>query len=187
MKTNRTTSRIDRANTAATIIDVQERLYPIIHDNELMTRNIVTLIKGLKALDVPILITQQYTKGLGTTIAPIKEALGNHEHIEKMSFSCCGDDGFIDEFERLGRKNIILMGIESHVCVLQTALDLLDKGYTPILIEDCVSSRKPNDKKIAVKRMRSEGAVISTCESILFELTVVSGTEQFKAISKLVK
>ncbi len=82
---------------------------------------------------------------------------------------------------------MILMGIESHVCVLQTALDLLDKGCTPVLIEDCVSSRKPNDKKIAVKRMRSEGAVVSTCESILFELTVVSGTEQFKAISKLVK
>lgn len=187
MKTTRTTSRIDRANTAAIIIDVQERLYPIIHENEAMTKNIITLIKGLKALEVPILMTQQYTKGLGTTIALIKEALGDHEHIEKMSFSCCGDNGFMDTFEKLGKKNVILMGIESHVCVLQTALDLLDKGYTPVIIEDCVSSRKPNDKKIAVKRMRSEGAVISTCESILFELTVVSGTEQFKAISKLVK
>ena len=89
--------------------------------------------------------------------------------------------------QKTGKKNIILMGIESHVCVLQTCLDLLDNGYRPVLIEDCVSSRYKNDKKFAVKRMHQAGAIVSTYESILFELTVVSGTEQFKAISKIIK
>jgi nicotinamidase-related amidase len=182
-----TPSRIKKEDTTAVVIDIQERLFPHIYDHDVLTKNTITLIKGLKVLEVPLIVTQQYTKGIGETIAPIKEAIGDFRYIEKMSFSCCGDAGFMDALNKLNRKNVILMGIESHVCVLQTALDLLDGGYVPVIIEDCVSSRKLNDKVIAVERMRSEGAVISTYESILFELTMVSGTEVFKGISRLVK
>jgi nicotinamidase-related amidase len=187
MTISRTSARLLKEDTACIVIDIQERLYPFIYENDALTKNLITLIKGLKILKIPLIVTQQYTKGLGDTIVPVKEALDVYEHIEKMSFSCCGDKVFMDSLDKLNKKNVILVGIESHVCVLQTALDLLDKGYTPVLIEDCVSSRKVNDKTIAVERMRSEGAVISTYESILFELAMVSGTDEFKAISKLVK
>ena len=180
-------SRILKEDCAGLIIDVQEKLFPFISENEKLTGNITRLIEGFKILNIPILVTQQYTKGIGETIKPIKGALGEYSHIEKLSFSCCGEPNFTESLKKLGKKYIILAGIESHVCVMQTALDLIDTGYQPVLIEDCVSSRNLNDKKFAVKRMKSGGAIISTFESILFELTVVSGTEQFKAISKLVK
>lgn len=181
------TFRLKRNETAAVVIDVQERLFPLIHEHDQLAKNMSVLIQGMKVLDVPFLITQQYTKGLGGTIPQIKDAIGEYHHIEKMAFSCCGDEGFLAELKKLRRKNIILMGIESHVCVLQTALDLIAEGFQPVVIEDCVSSRKPNDKRIAIERMRGAGAIISTMESILFELTEVSGTETFKSIVKLVK
>lgn len=179
--------RIRKEDTIAVVIDVQKRLYPFISENEKLTDNIVKLIKGLKAIGTEILVTTQYVKGLGDTIEPVKEALGDFTQMEKMSFSCCGDDNFISAVTKRGKRNIIICGIESHVCVLQTVIDLLENGYRPVLIEDCVSSRNLNDKNIAVERMRQEGAVISTCESILFELLEVSGTETFKEISKIVK
>lgn len=180
-------TRIKPESTAAVVIDIQEKLYPLINEHDKMTNVLVRLINGLKALQIPLIVTQQYTKGLGETIAPVKEAIGDFTHIEKQSFSCCGDTAFSDALKKTGRKNVILMGIESHVCVLQTCLDMLDNGYQPVLIEDCVSSRYKNDKKYAVKRMKQAGAIISTYESILFELTVVSGTEQFKKIAKIIK
>jgi len=180
-------SRIERESTAAVIVDVQDKLFPLIYEHEKLANSIVRLINGLKVLGVPLIITQQYTKGLGGTISEVKDALGYFTHIEKQSFSCCGDPVFSEALKKTGRKNVILMGIESHVCVLQTCLDLTENGYRPVLIEDCVSSRYKNDKKYAVKRMQQAGAIVSTYESILFELTVVSGTEQFKSISKIIK
>lgn len=179
--------RIKKEETAAVIIDFQERLFPFIYDNEKLAKNAVRLIKGLKALDIPMIVTQQYTKGLGSTSSEISEAIGEYNHIEKGSFSCCGSEEFCTSLKNAGKKNIIVTGIESHVCVLQTVIDLLEMGYQPVLIEDCVSSRNLEDKRIAIERMRSEGAIISSYESILFELTVVSGTDTFKAISKIVK
>ncbi|MFA5012825.1 MAG: hydrolase [Ignavibacteria bacterium] len=179
--------RIKKEDTLALIIDFQERLFPFIHENEKLTQNAVRLIQGLKALEIKMLVTQQYTKGLGGTSKEISDAIGKYQHIEKGSFSCCGSDEVCISLKNLGKMNIIVFGIESHVCVLQTVIDLIAMGYQPILIEDCVSSRNPNDKKIAIERMRQEGAIISTYESILFELCVVSGTDTFKAISKIVK
>lgn len=179
--------RIKRENTIAVIIDIQERLYPFIHENEILTEKVSRLIKGLRTLGIEIIVTEQYSKGLGATIKPVQESLGDYKHLEKMSFSCCRLSDFNSRLSTSGKKFVIICGIESHVCVLQTVLDLLEKGYTPVLVEDCVSSRNPNDKKIAVERMRAEGAIITTYESILFELLEVSGTEEFKTISKIVK
>jgi len=156
-------------------------------DMEQVEQNLITLTAALKVLEVPYLVTEQYTKGLGFTIQLLRIAFGEYEAIEKTTFSCCDEPEFIKAINAAGRKNIILCGIETHVCVLQTAIDLLEAGYQPVVIEDCVSSRKLSDKNTAIERMRQEGVIITSLESILFELTRNSGTETFKAISKLVK
>jgi hypothetical protein len=156
-------------------------------EREQLEQNLVTLAAGLKVLEIPMLVTEQYTKGLGFTILPLKNALGDYSSIEKIAFSCCDEPQFSKALSVTGKKNVILCGIETHVCVLQTAIDLLQAGYQPVVIEDCVSSRKLSDKNTAIERMRQEGVIISSLESILFELTRYSGTETFKAISKLVK
>jgi len=179
--------RILKENTTGLFIDIQDRLFPHMQESGQLEKNLITLAAGLKALEIPLLITEQYTKGLGFTILPLKMALGDYSAIEKIAFSCCDEPDFSKVLIQTGRKNIILCGIETHVCVLQTAMDLLQAGYQPVVIEDCVSSRKLSDKNTAIERMRKEGAIISSLESILFELTRYSGTETFKVISKLVK
>ena len=181
------TMRILKERTAAIIIDVQERLFPLIHENEKLTKNLSILIQGLKALGIPIFVTEQYVKGLGPTIEPVAMLLHHQVRVEKMAFSCCDEPRVLEGIAVSGKENIIVAGIESHVCILQTVLDLKRNGYHPVVVEDCVSSRNPNDKKIAIERMRQEGAVITTYESILFELLRYSGTEAFRAVSKLVK
>ncbi|WP_432662158.1 hydrolase [Wukongibacter baidiensis] len=179
--------RILKKNTGAIIVDVQERLVPHIYKNEELINNLERLIKGLKVLEIPTVVAEQYTKGLGFTVEGIHKALGKYKSIEKTSFSCCDNGSIKDRLSELNKKWVIVAGIEAHICVLQTVVDLVDIGYIPVLIEDCVSSRKENDKNIAIERMKSEGAMIATYESILFELCRHSGTSEFKAISQLVK
>jgi nicotinamidase-related amidase len=179
--------RILKNNTIALIVDVQERLFPHISDHEIIEKNINTLIQGLKALGIPIILTEQYKKGLGATIWSIRESLGIYNAYEKMCFSCYEESTIKSKIESIDPRTVILTGVEAHVCVLQTCIDLIEYNYIPVVVEDCVSSRKPNDKKIAIDRMRSEGAIITSYESILFELTRISGTQEFKNISKLVK
>ncbi len=179
--------RILKEHTIAIFIDIQERLFPFIQDKDQLEQNLVKLSAGLKALEIPLLVTEQYTKGLGITIEPLKMELGDLQAIEKTAFSCCDEPRFMTALNATGKQNVILCGIETHVCVLQTVIDLLQSGFQPIVIEDCVSSRKLSDKQTAIERMRQEGAIISSLESILFELARYSGNETFKAISKLVK
>lgn len=179
--------RILANESVGLIIDIQERLHPFITENEKLTKNTAILIEGLKAIGVKILVTEQYTKGLGVTVEPLKNLLSEISFIEKMAFSCCDEPVFYEKLSLQGVRNVIIAGIESHVCVLQTTIDLLNNGYIPVVVEDCVGSRNPNDKKIAIERMRKEGAVITTYESVLFELLRYSGTDAFKKISKLVK
>ncbi|MBM4157942.1 MAG: hydrolase [Ignavibacteria bacterium] len=179
--------KINRDNSIAVVIDVQQKLFPFIHEKEKLSDNIVKLIKGIKVLGIPILVTEQYSKGLGNAIQSVQEAIGNYSYTEKMSFSCCGSGTFTEALKKSEKDNVIICGIEAHVCVLQTVLDLIIGGYQPVVVENCISSRSLNDKEIAIDRMRQEGAVITTYESILFELLEVSGTEEFKAISKIIK
>lgn len=179
--------RILKENTIGIVIDIQELLFPYMDEYQKLEKNLQTLIQGLNVLEVPMIVTQQYTKGLKPTIESVAKAVGEFEHIEKMSFSCCDEPKFDEALALTGMKNVLLFGIETHVCVLQTCIDLLNRGYRPIVVEDCVSSRNSNDKNMAIERMRQAGATITTKESILFELLRYSGSEQFKAISKLVK
>ncbi|MEI6434545.1 MAG: hydrolase [Bacteroidota bacterium] len=179
--------RINPNNVACLVIDFQERIFPAIHEHEKLSRNVPILLEGLKTLGIPIFVTEQYVKGLGQTVPEIARSIEGINRIEKSSFSCCDEPRFILELANSGKDCLIVCGIESHVCVLQTVIDLKQHGYHPIVVEDCISSRKENDKKIALLRMQQEGAIITTYESILFELLRRSGGETFKAISKLVK
>lgn len=183
------TYRIARENTQAMIIDVQERLTPHIYDYENIVKKTVTLIKGLQALDVPIMLNEQYKKGLGDTIPEIREILGesNSKSFEKVTFSACDNDDSWHHLAQQNRSIVLLFGAEAHVCVMQTALDLLDNGMQPVIIGDAVGSRFPYDKKQAIRRIRRAGGVISTVESILFELCRSSKDPAFKTISNLIK
>jgi len=179
--------RIKLDDSCLVVVDIQEKLYPHISEHFQMMRKCRTLIKGAFELGLRTIVTEQYVKGLGHTIEEISELWDNFQSIEKMSFSCCGEAEFMMKIEEHYTRNIILCGIESHVCVLQTAIDLQEAGHQAIVVVDAVSSRNDDDKMIALERMKQEGVRLATVESILFELAKVSGTDQFKAISKLVK
>jgi nicotinamidase-related amidase len=187
MKTDIPFFRIKRDQAAGLVIDIQEKLFPFISGHENLAVNSGILIKGLQALKIPILVTEQYTKGLGSTIQPLQELFDPGSRLEKLAFSCCDDPTIMDQLNSLEKRFIIITGIEAHVCVLQTVTDLLERNLVPVVVEDCVSSRRLNDKNMAIIRMRRMGAIISTYESVLFELLRFSGTEEFKAISRLVK
>ena len=174
-------------DTAVIAVDFQERMMPVIEDGETVAHNAEILLKGLGALGIPVIITQQYTKGLGGTIASIADAAGTGTWFEKMTFSCCDDMEIFKKLKMLGRKNIIVCGVESHICVLQTCIDLKSSGYQPYLVEDCIGSRKSNDKKNAVIRAVQEGVYITTYEAVLFELARRCKTDTFKIISNLIK
>lgn len=180
--------RILKEDTIALIIDIQEKLAPVIHQSEQIVHNTSILIKGLKALDVPMIVTHQYTKGLGMTVPKLIEAYGdNFIYSDKSAFSCMDDENIRKQVEEAGKKNVILCGMEAHICVLQTAIDLKEMGYNVYLVQDCIGSRREYDMNVALQRAISEGIGLTTYESILFELTRVSGTDTFKTISKLIK
>jgi nicotinamidase-related amidase len=180
--------RILKEDTVAITVDIQSKLFPSIYDNEKIERNCIKLINGLKIFEIPLIVTEQYVKGLGETIPSIKDALKeDYNPIEKMAFSCCQSKDIMKFIKDFNKTHVILFGIETHVCVMQTALDLLGLGITPVIVEDCVSSRNPNDKKMAIKRLRQDGAIITTLESLLFEICQESGTDEFKQLLKVVK
>ena len=175
--------RIVKEQAIAVIVDYQEKLVPVMNDKDGLIQNTKILLKGLKALDIPMVITQQYTKGLGMTIEPVVEAIGSDEYIDKISFTAY--DAVKDAVA--GKKFVIVCGIESHICVLQTVIDLKEAGYVPVLVADCISSRKEMDKQVAIERARQEGAIVTTYESLLFELLKVAGTDTSKTIQKLIR
>ena len=183
------TYRIVREDTQAMIIDVQERLTPHIFDYENIVKKIVMLVKGLQALGIPVMLNEQYKKGLGETLPEILELLEpkNSKSFEKVTFSACDNPDAWNHLAQQNRNIVLLFGVESHVCVLQTALDLLDHGMQPVIIGDAVGSRYPYDKKQALRRIRRAGGVITTVETVLFELCRSSKDPAFKTISNLIK
>ncbi len=175
--------RIEREQTIALAVDYQEKLIPVMIEKERLIENSSILLAGLNVLGIPVLLTQQYTKGLGMTVPEIMDAAGKTEYVEKISFSA-----YADVEEMINRKKfVIICGVEAHICVLQTVIDLKSSGYVPVLVADCISSRRDYDKKMAVKRAREEGALITTYEALLFELLKEAGTDTSKRIQRLVK
>lgn len=180
--------RIHPGNTMALVIDFQERLIPVIDNNEELLHNTEILIKGLNVLKIPLLVTQQYTKGIGMTVPKLTAAIGEgFTYYDKLSFSCMGDETIYQKIGASGKRNIIICGIEAHICVLQTVIDLQERGYQVFLVEDCIGSRREKDRQAGIRRAIAEGALPATYESILFEMTVKAGDDVFKQISKLIK
>lgn len=164
---------------------------PVIDRNADVATNIERLIRGCHLLDaIPILVTEQYVKGLGTTIEPLQRALeetAGYQPVEKSCFSAQGCGEFVAYMRMLKKKQIIVAGIETHVCVYQTVADLIAAGYDVTIVADAMSSRTVENRDIAIRRMVAEGAHLSSTEMALFELTVNSGTDEFRSIAKLVK
>ena len=179
--------RISSSDSVGIVIDIQEKLLPHIFEHERVIANTRKLIAGLQVLDIPLIVTEQYPKGLGPTVTEIRDLFSQFKTIEKLSFSCCDHPPFAGELKSSGKNQLIICGIEAHVCVLQTVIDAVAFGYQPVVIADCISSRKEGDMVIALERMRREGVVISTVESILFELCRKAGNDTFRRISTLIK
>ncbi len=179
--------RILKENTVGVVIDIQERLVPVMEESEQLIENCSKLIRGLQILELPLFVTQQYTKGLGETVEEIKSVINDFNPIEKKDFSCYDEPVFAQKLALSGAKNVIICGIEAHVCVLQTAIDLKAAGYNPVVVFDCVASRSFDNVDLAAERFRFEGIMMTSLESILFELTRSAGAPEFKEISKLVK
>lgn len=175
--------RIEREHTAALIVDFQERLVPAIADHEALMERVRILLQGLKVLDIPMTVTQQYTKGLGMSVSEVREASGETEYLDKISFSALE----VAEPKIHDKKYILVCGMEAHCCVLQTVIDLAGAGYVPVLVTDCIGSRRESDREMAIRRAEQEGAVLTSSEAILFELLKEAGTPLSKAILNIVK
>jgi nicotinamidase-related amidase len=174
-------------NTALLVIDIQERLFPVMHEKEKLLRNVLKLIRGAQVLEIPIILTEQYPRGLGPTLPEIKELLPDVTPIEKVSFNCCDEAVFCQALEKLKRKQVLVAGIEAHICVYQTAMALSRAGYEVQVVGDCVSSREPENKLVALLKMGAVGVSPTTTEIALFELLKVAVGDKFKQISNIVK
>jgi nicotinamidase-related amidase len=169
------------------VVDVQGKLAQLMYEKEILFKNIQILIKAAKILKIPILWSQQCPESLGSTVPEIAQLLTDCEPINKAAFSCCGEENFNARLNETTRNQVLLCGIETHVCIYQTAIDLLRKGFSVILSADAVSSRTPENKKFAIKRMAVEGVKISSSEMALFELLKTAEHPQFKNIARLIK
>ncbi len=176
-----------KENTTLLIVDVQGNLAQQMHDKEALFTSMRKLIKGIQVLGIPTLWVEQNPQGLGPTIPEIADILSDSQPISKMSFSCCGSDGFIRALKALDRKQVLITGIEAHICVYQTAMDLVNLGYDVQVVADAVSSRTVENKKIALKKMRDAGVGLTSVEITMFELLKVAEGELFKEILKIVK
>lgn len=181
----RATQRLTAPRGALLVIDVQEKLLAAIPDREPLVANTVRLIRAAKLLNIPTLASEQYPKGLGLTIPAIAELIP--ERAAKLSFQCCAAPQILEQFYGRHIRHVTLAGIEAHVCVAQTALELLDLGFRVQVPADAVASRYSSDQKFALRRLENAGATISTTEAVLFEWCETADRPEFKAISGLVK
>ena len=170
------TWKIEKDDAICVLIDMQTKLLPAMSDPKTVEENVI-----------PTVVTQQYTKGLGPTVPAVAEALGAFEPIDKTSFSCIGEPVFAETLENSTKGTVILAGIEAHICVEQTALDLIREGYRVALVTDCIDSRNPQNKERTILRLAQEGVVITTYERVLYELLGSAKAPEFKAISAIVK
>jgi nicotinamidase-related amidase len=173
------------ADTGLLVVDVQEKLMPLLPDAAGLVRDIAFLIDAAQALGLPVRATEQYPKGLGPTVADIARRVPRRP--DKLAFSCCAVPGLVDDFQREGRPKVLVCGIMAHVCVLHTALDLLAEGFRVFVAADAVASQTAADYEYALRRMEQAGVVLTTAEAAAFEWTGSAGNPAFKTVSKLVQ
>ena len=178
---------VDIKNCCLAVVDVQGKLAQLMYEKDGLFKNIGILIRAAKILDIPILWCQQVPDALGPTVPEIAELLEGIEPINKSAFSCCGDEQFNSRLEQLGRRHVILCGIETHVCIYQTAADLLGKGFAVEVAAHAVSSRTAANRQVGLERMAVDGANLTSVEMLLFELLKDARHPKFRQIAKLVK
>ena len=178
--------RLRPPESSLLVIDVQEKLLPAIAATPQLLVNISFLLDAARLLDIPSLATEQYPAGLGRTAAVLAERLPA-ERPAKLDFSCCGVPDLVARLRQGSRSTVVLCGIETHVCVLQTALDLLETGLKVAVAADAVAGRLPLDHDLALRRMERAGALVTTCETVVFEWLGTAAAPQFKAISGLIR
>jgi nicotinamidase-related amidase len=180
--------KLSRESAALAVIDMQEAFRPVISDFGEVASRIAKAVEGARLLEVPVILTEQYPKGLKHTAQEIVASLpAELKAIEKSCFSSCGSDDFLSQLVGRDIKQVLICGIEAHICVLQTCLDLLERGFEVFVLVDCITSRKPENKQVALARLEQAGAIHSTLEMALFEMLRTADSPQFKAIQKLVK
>ena len=178
--------KLDRSKACVLLVDVQEKLIPVMWNFAPVEKYCKAMILAGREMGLPVLATEQYPKGLGTTLPSLREALGAAPLI-KMHFSCGADPEFTKALEATGRKQVVLLGIEAHVCVFQTARDLLERGYKVFVCADAVTSRFEEHRRVALEQMRDMGAVVTSAETCIFDLLHACGTPEFKRVSPLVR
>jgi nicotinamidase-related amidase len=179
--------KLDRDRAVLVVVDVQEAFRPAVLDFDRVVANVATLVQGAKALAVPTLVTEQNPKGLGRTVPELAEHLDGVEPIEKVCFSAAGSESFSRALAASGRDQVLLCGIESHVCVNQTADDLIGRGIEVHVAQDAVTSRTEQNRDLGLHKMERSGAVVTSVETALFELLGAAGTPEFKEVQRLVK
>jgi nicotinamidase-related amidase len=178
---------LDIDRTVLVVVDVQGKLAEIMHEKESLYQNLRRLIMGTKALAIPIVWTEQIPEKMGPTVPQVKKLLENIQPISKKYFSCCGEPGFMASLAAIARKQVILCGIETHVCIFQTAADLLSRGYEVHVPADAVSSRTLSNKLTGLDRIRAAGGIVTSVETALFELMRTAEHPAFREILKIVK
>lgn len=178
---------LEAENSQLVVVDIQGKLARIVYESEKLIRNTRILIQAANILQIPIVWVEQNPKGLGATSPEIAEMLNGNEAIAKMTFSACGEEKFRKAIAQNNRNNLILAGMETHVCVYQTAMDLMKEGYSVTLAADAVSSRTLENKQLALQRLKEEGAIISGTEMLVFELQKTCEGDRFKQLLNLVK
>lgn len=169
------------------IIDIQEKLFRLVAEQDRLVDRVTKLIAFSRILGIPLVVTEQYSRGLGPTIEPLRAVLAEVPILEKLSFSCFGADGFEQRLRELATKQLIVCGIEAHICVQQTTLDALQHGYKVHVVSDAVSSRDPENCRLGVEKMRQAGAIITSWEMVAYELMGRAGTPQFREALPLFK
>lgn len=178
---------LDAAQSFLVVVDVQERLAPAMTDGEEAVARCALLMKAARRLEVPIVVSEQYPKGLGPTVPAIAALAPEGATVSKLHFSCAEEPAFIDRIEALRRDHAVICGIEAHVCVLQTAIGLADRGFAVIVVEDAIASRRPADKAAALRRLERAGVAVVTSEMVVFEWLGRAGTPEFKELAPLVR
>jgi len=173
--------------SALIVVDVQERLAPVTADADRVIGNCHRMVTAARTLEIPVLLSEQYPKGLGPTVDSLATKAADGEIVEKIHFSCAAEPRFLTRFRELGRGQAVIAGMEAHICVLQTAFGLLEEGIEVFAVADAVTSRAADSKDRALERMGEAGVGIVTTEMVLFEWMGRAGTDAFRTISKLVK
>lgn len=179
--------RLKCSEAVLLIVDVQERLAAVMKERSSVTENLAHLIEISRLQGIPILVTEQYPKGLGPTVGEVAASLQSHRAVEKIAFDCCLEPSFIEALTATGRRTVILTGMEAHVCVLQTCIGLLETGHSVHVVRDAVCSRTKSNYKTGIEFMRDSGAVITGTETVLFQLLERAGSAEFKSISQRIK